>query len=153
MTSSSLPDSSTCAEWTLNVTGPQRNALIRLWEQRATGSHLKGEAFRTAVFTRPYIHLVTYVMPLTHNIILTSLCSSVSMHTHHSTLLPAGPDHPAQLVYPNVDSSVGRTTAGIYHITVGSAEIVSVWVHQALSLPKVPTQISPINNLFLILIS
>lgn len=108
MTSSSLPDSSTCAEWTLNVTGPQRNALIRLWEQRATGSHLKGEAFRTAVFTRPYIHLVTYVMPLTHNIILTSLCSSVSMHTHHSTLLPAGPDHPAQLVYPNIDSSVGE---------------------------------------------
>lgn len=48
---------------------------------------------------------------------------------------------------------LGRAAAGIYHITVGSTEIGRAQVDQALSLPKVPRQISPINNLFLILIS
>lgn len=113
MTSSSLPDSSTCAERTLNVTGPQRNALIRLWEQGATGSHLHGEPFHAGVFTRPSIHSLMYMRCHKHivsfSVHFTALYTRTHTHTHHFTLLPAGgPDHPAQLVYPSVDSPVGE---------------------------------------------
>lgn len=111
MTSSSLSDPSTCAERTLNVTGPQRNALIRLWEQGATGSHLYGEIFHAGVFTRPYIHSLMYMRCHKHIASFSVHCTApyACTHTHHFTLLPAGgPDHPAQLVNPRVDSLVGE---------------------------------------------
>lgn len=61
MTSSSLSDSSTCAERTLNVTGPRRNALIKLREHRATGNHLQEEAFFAGVFIQSHTHCLTRV--------------------------------------------------------------------------------------------
>lgn len=94
-----------------------------------------------------------YEMPQTHSVILGSLHHSTHTHMPLHSCQQENQTLQHSWCIPVLSFQLGRTAAGIYQITVGNAEIGRVRVDQALSLPKAPTQISPINNLFLILIS
>lgn len=112
MASSSLSDFSTCAERTLNVTGPQRTALIRLWEQRAMGREgglQERASFNAGFFTRPCIYSLTSMWCHKDTSSFSVHCTAphASTHTQHRTQPAGGPDQAAQLVYPSVDSPVG----------------------------------------------
>lgn len=127
MASSSLSDSSTCAERTLNVTGLQRNALIKLWEQRAMG----GGIYRKRLSMQrslPDMHLVyVYVMSHTYIAPFPVHCTALhaSTHTQHPTQPAGGPDQTSQHSWciPVLTRQFGTTVAGIYHIYKDSAEI------------------------------
>lgn len=160
MASSRLSDFSTCAERTLNVTGPQRTALIRLWEQRAmwreAGGFQEKASSHARFFTGPCIYSLTSAWCRKDTASFSVHCTAPHGSTHtHSTPLSQQEDQTSQRSWciPVLTLQLGTTVAGIYRIYESSAEIRWVCVAQALSRPKVPAQISSINNLFLILIS